>query len=135
MMPKPGLLDLRRVAKRMKVDHMFAGKRRLLSLSVFEGNKRHNGGGPCQWVFHMVHLRQSDGHARYLRIGSKRFKHVCNPSKNHQVFAKAMWLCLDMMHLIMLLARRTDAKKDVMRFWFHEAKDFLVGMEKTRLVD
>ena len=43
-MPEPGLLDLRRVAKKMSVDHVFAGKKRLLSLSIKEDNyDRHKG--------------------------------------------------------------------------------------------
>ena len=42
----------------------------------------------------------------------------------------AVWLFLDMLHLIMLVASRTKAKMGVVKFWFQEAKDFLMGMEK-----
>ena len=34
-----------------------------------------------------------------------------------------------MLRLIVLLAKRTKAKRDVMKFWFQEAKDFLSHMD------
>ena len=37
---------------------------------------------------------------------------------------------LDMLHLLMLLAKRTEANMDVVKIWIHEVKDFLMGMEK-----
>ena len=44
---------------------------------------------------------------------------------------KTMWFLLDMAHLIMLLAKRTKDKRDVMKVWFQEAKDFLAVMEEN----
>ena len=44
---------------------------------------------------------------------------------------KTIWLLLDMAHLIMLLAKRTKAKRDVMKVWFQNAKDFLTGMQEN----
>ena len=42
---------------------------------------------------------------------------------------EAVWLFMDMLHLIMLLANQTNAKKDVLQIWFQEAKIFLLGMK------
>ncbi len=129
-MSEPGLLDIRRVAKGMKVYHMFEGERRLLSVLVTDGNNIHKGSGPWQAKSYcQVNLRWGNGCSRNWKIGSKRFNYVCKCSKNHQVLPKAIWLFLDMLHLIMLLAKRTNAKRDVVQFWFQEAKDFLSHME------
>ncbi len=108
----------------------------LLFLHAQHGNHIRNyqpqGTGPWQATFYRVHLRSLcqgcvNGHGK--QIGSKRFQ-------NHYVYKRmpnAVWLFLDMLHLIMLLANRTKANMDVVKFWFQEAKDFLMGMEKTRM--
>ncbi len=128
-MPEPGLLDLRRVAKGMNMDYVFAGKKRLLSSSVVEVNRR-----PAK--LYRVDLRWGSGCSGCWRIGSMYFHDARKRPNNHQALPKAIWLFLDMLHLIMLLAKRTNAKKDVMRFWFQEAKDYLMGMKKNnRLMD
>ncbi len=131
MMPEPGLLDLRRVAKGMSTYYAFAGKQRLLSLQVVEGNNRHKGTGQRQAVFYRVMLTWGDGHSDCWHIGSHRFNYVYKRRNNHQELPKAVWLFLDMMHLIMLLAKRTKANMDVVKFWFQEAKVFLMGMVKN----
>ncbi len=111
-MSEPGLLDRCGVVKKMNV----VGKKRV-SLQIQEGNNdRHQGTGPWQGTFCIVRLRMCSTQGE---IGSRRFN----------MLDKGFWLFLDMMYLIMLLASRTNAKRDVMQFWFQEAKDFLVGME------
>ena len=120
-MLKPGLMDLRRVAKNITVDHVIGGKKRLLSLLVLEGN-RHMGSGPWQRTFYNIILRWGGGSAGGWRIGAKSFNHRAPP--------EAVWLFMDMLHLIMLLANQTNAKKDVLQIWFQEAKIFLLGMKQ-----
>ena len=80
-------------------------------------------------TFYRVHLkfdqRSSSRRPHYLiSIGSKRFQ-------NHQAnehMSNGVWLFLDMLHLIILLAKWTSAKRDVLTFWFQEAKVFLMRM-------
>ena len=115
-MLKPGLMDLRRVAKNITVDHVIGGKKRLLSLLVIEGNN-----GPWQQKFYNIILRWGGGSAGGWRIGAKIFNHRAPP--------EAVWRFMDMLHLIMLLANQTNAKKDVLQIWFQEAKIFLLGMK------
>ncbi len=119
-MIEPGLMDLRRVAKNITVDHVIGGKKRLLSLLVLEGN-RHMGSGPWQRTFYNIILRWGGGSAGGWRIGAKSFNHRAPP--------EAVWLFMDMLHLIMLLANQTNAKKDALHIWSQEAKIFLLGME------
>ena len=118
--PKPRLLDLRRVAIWMRVRYVFDGKLMLLTLVVLEVNKA-MAKGILSWQVKLYHVRLRLG-APQCWIGGKLF----NP--HH----KAIWLLLDMMHHIMLLAKRTNAKRDAMKFWVQEAKVFMSCMEQTR---
>ena len=90
-MPKPGLLDLHRVAKGMNMYDVFEG---------IEGNNRHA-------TLHRVKLRWGNWFSGCWQNGSMCFYNAHMHLKNHHALPKAIWLCMDMLHLIMLLAKRT----------------------------
>ncbi len=124
-MPEPCWLGLRNVMKNMSMFYELEGK--------------------MIWLYMMVQLRQTTFYT-YMRYdkrsshpGSKRFQafigymsldYVYKLPRKQPVPPEAVWLFLEMMHLVMLLAKRTKANMDVVKIWFHEAKDFLMGMEK-----
>ncbi len=117
-MPEPELSDLRNIMKEMSVDYKLKGNNMLLSLKVeFRATSGFS-----------VNLKSSLGMPPQVQqIGSKVFR-------NHSLgerMPKTIWLLLDMAHLIMLLAKRTKAERDVMKVWFQEAKDFLAVMEEN----
>ena len=99
------------------------------------GNWKPASAGPPTSVY-SVHLRYHQGSSHpgskrfHAFIGSMSLDYVYRLPRKQPVPPEAIWLFLEMMHLIMLLAKRTKANMDVVKIWFHEAKDFLMGMEK-----
>ena len=59
-------------------------------------------------------------------IGSCKFT-----EQENQTAPKTAWLYIDMMHLIMLLAKNSEADEATLKVWHEEAKFFLTNMGKA----
>ena len=108
-MPKPTILDIHEATKGMSVEYELKGEKIRLCMQADRlksciNLKSHMGTPP-----------------KVQQIGSKVFQ---------EPMPKTVWLLLDMVHLILLLAKRTKADRKVLKLWFEEAKNFLKGMEK-----